>query len=312
MGNSRLVDCTVLSPNHSGKRTHRVDRITPHCVVGQLKAESIGGCFPQGRQASCNYGIGTEGRVCLIVDEANRSWCSSSNSNDQRAITIECASDKAEPYAMNDRVYAKLVDLCVDICQRYGKKKLLWISDKGKALAYNPAEDEMLITVHRWFANKSCPGNWLYARLGELAATVTAKLTGGQQEQPTGDALYRVQVGAYSQKSNADNQMKAIEGKGFDAFIVKAGGLYKVQVGAFKVKANADNMLAKIKAAGFDAFITTKAGQAVSSEPQKKSVTEIAKEVIRGKWGNGADRKKRLEAAGYNYKEVQKKVNELL
>ena len=79
MGNSKLVTCTVKSPNHSGKRTHSIDRITPHCVVGQLSAKSIGGCFTSpSRQASCNYGIGTEGGVCLIVDEANRSWCSSS------------------------------------------------------------------------------------------------------------------------------------------------------------------------------------------------------------------------------------------
>lgn len=179
MSNSSLVDCTVKSPNHSGARTHVVDRITPHCVVGQLSAEGIGNCFPAGRQASCNYGIGTEGRVCLIVDEANRSWCSSSNTNDQRAITIECASDKTEPYAFNDKVYSKLIDLCVDICKRYGKKKLLWIDNKDKALAYNPASDEMLLTVHRWFANKSCPGNWMYARMGDLANKVTTRLGGG-------------------------------------------------------------------------------------------------------------------------------------
>lgn len=179
MSNSSLVDCTVKSPNHSGARTHVVDRITPHCVVGQLSAEGIGNCFPAGRNASCNYGIGTEGRVCLIVDEANRSWCSSSNANDQRAITIECASDKTEPYAFNDKVYSKLIDLCVDICQRYGKKKLLWIDNKDKALAYNPASDEMLLTVHRWFAAKSCPGNWMYARMGDLANKVTIRLGGG-------------------------------------------------------------------------------------------------------------------------------------
>ena len=105
MSNSSLVDCTVYSPNHSGKRTHSIDRLTPHCVVGQLSAETIGACFPKGRDASCNYGIGYDGRVCLIVDECNRSWCSSSNANDQRAITIECASDKAEPYAMKSAVY---------------------------------------------------------------------------------------------------------------------------------------------------------------------------------------------------------------
>ena len=170
MDNSKLVDRTVKSPNHSGKRTHAVDRITPHCVVGQLSAESIGGCFTStSRQASCNYGIGTDGRVALIVDEDNRSWCSSSGANDQRAITIECASDKTEPYAFNDAVYSKLVALCVDICQRYGKTKLLWIENKDKALAYEPKADEMLLTVHRWFANKSCPGAWLFERMGQLA-----------------------------------------------------------------------------------------------------------------------------------------------
>lgn len=59
-----------------------------------------------------------------------------------------------------------------------GKKKLLWLGDKNKTLNYAPAADEMILTVHRWFANKSCPGNWLYARLGDLAARVTAALGG--------------------------------------------------------------------------------------------------------------------------------------
>lgn len=107
--NSSLVSYTKLSPNHSGQRTHSIDRITPHCVVGQLSAESICGCFTSpSRQASCNYGIGTDGRISLCVEEKNRSWCSSSNANDQRAITIECASDMSEPYAMNDKVYLLL------------------------------------------------------------------------------------------------------------------------------------------------------------------------------------------------------------
>lgn len=185
MSNSSLVNCTVLSPNHSGKRTHKIDRITPHCVVGQLSAESIGGCFTStSRQASCNYGIGKDGRVCLIVDEANRSWCSSSSSNDQRAITIECASDKSEPYTMNSAVYNKLVDLCIDICKRNGIKKLLWFADKNKSLSYKPANGEAVLTVHRWFANKSCPGDWLYSRLGDVARRVTASL-GGAVTNPT-------------------------------------------------------------------------------------------------------------------------------
>ena len=113
--NSPLVVYTKLSPNHSGQRTHSIDRITPHCVVGQLSAESICGCFTStSRQASCNYGIGTDGRVLLCVEEKNRSWCSSGNANDQRVVTIECASDMNEPYAMNSAVYDSLVKLCID------------------------------------------------------------------------------------------------------------------------------------------------------------------------------------------------------
>lgn len=186
MSNSSLVSYTKLSPNHSGQRTHSIDRITPHCVVGQLSAESICGCFTSpSRQASCNYGIGTDGRISLCVEEKNRSWCSSSNANDQRAVTIECASDMSEPYAMNSKVYASLINLCVDICKRNGKKKLLWFGDKTKTLNYSPKSDEMVITVHRWFANKSCPGNWLYARLGDLASQVTKKLGGSTTSSPT-------------------------------------------------------------------------------------------------------------------------------
>ncbi len=177
--NSPLVSYTKFSPNHSGQRTHSIDRITPHCVVGQCSVETLGSIFlPTSRQASCNYGIGADGRVGMYVDEKNRSWCSSSNANDQRAITIECASDTAEPYAFKGVVYQKLIELCTDICKRNGKTKLLWLEDKTRTLNYTPASDEMVLTVHRWFANKSCPGNWMYARMGDLASTVTAALGG--------------------------------------------------------------------------------------------------------------------------------------
>ena len=141
--------------------------------------ETLGGIFlPSSRQASCNYGIGADGRVGIYVEEKNRSWCSSSNSNDQRAVTIECASDATKPYAFKDAVYQTLIKLCVDICKRNGKSKLLWLGDKDKTLAYSPKSDEMVLTVHRWFANKSCPKDWLYGRLSDLAAKVTAELGG--------------------------------------------------------------------------------------------------------------------------------------
>ena len=184
--NSPLVAYTKLSPNHSGQRTHSIDRITPHCVVGQCTAEGLGDWFyKSSTQASSNYGIDKDGRVGLYVEEKNRSWCSSSNANDQRAITIECASDTSEPYAFRDIVYQTLIRLCVDICQRNGKKKLLWLGDKDKTLNYSPAADEMVLTVHRWFANKSCPGNWMYARMGDLASKVTAQLGGADTASAT-------------------------------------------------------------------------------------------------------------------------------
>lgn len=206
MSNSKLVSVTKLSPCHSGLRTHTIDRITPHCVVGQLSAESICNCFTSlSREASCNYGIGTDGRVALVVEEKNRSWCSSSNANDQRAVTIECASGLEEPYTMNRKVYKSLVKLCVDICKRNNKTKLLWFNDKAKALNYNPKSNEMMLTVHRWFDYKSCPGNWLYSRLGKLAKTVTKKLQKNEKVKLQGNAglykySYKDPIGGSSKK----------------------------------------------------------------------------------------------------------------
>lgn len=215
--NSSLVSYTKLSPNHSGQRTHSIDRITPHCVVGQCSVETLGDIFyPSSRQASSNYGIGADGRVGMYVEEKNRSWCSSSNANDQRAVTIECASDTTAPYAFKDAVYQKLIELCADICRRNGKTSLVWLGDKDKTLAYSPKSGEMVLTVHRWFANKSCPGDWLYSRLGDLASEVTAAL-GGSSSGSASSVLYRVRKSwsdAASQKgafNNLDNAKKCAD-----------------------------------------------------------------------------------------------------
>ena len=187
--NSPLVGYTRLVSKHSGRRTHSIDRITPHCVVGQVTAARLGDIFSGTRDVSSNYGIALDGTVGLYVEEQNRSWCSSSNANDQRAITIECASDAKPPYAFKPIVYETLVKLCIDICKRNGKKKLLWFGDKTKSLSYSPQSDEMVLTVHRWFANKSCPGDWLYARMGDLAAKVTAALAGENSPNPSPAAV---------------------------------------------------------------------------------------------------------------------------
>lgn len=226
--NSPLISYTKLSPNNSGNRTHSIDRISPHCVVGQVSVESLGNMFANpSRKASSNYGIGADGRVGMYVEEKNRSWCTSSNDNDQRAVTIECASDTTAPYAFNDVVYNRLIELCVDICKRNGKSKLIWINDKTKALSYEPKLDEMLITVHRWFANKSCPGDWLYSRLGNVADEVTKRLSSGNSDNEENSnssskkVLYKVQCGAFSKRENAESLQKRLKSSGFDSFIVE-------------------------------------------------------------------------------------------
>ena len=308
MSNSSLVSYTRLSPNHSGARTHSIDRITPHCVVGQLTVEAIGNVFaPSSRQASSNYGIGKDGRVGMYVEEKNRSWCSSSNANDQRAVTIECASDTSEPYAMNSAVYSTLIKLCTDICKRNGKNKLIWFGDKNKTLNYNPKSNEMVITVHRWFANKSCPGNWLYSRLGDLAEKVTANLGGSSGGTSGGGSsngfpatpfLVKVIIDDLNIRTapSMSGKVKGQTGKGTFTIVEVNDGWGKLKSGAGWIYLE-------------NPSYCTIGGSAGSGG---KSVDELAREVIKGLWGNGADRKNRLTAAGYDYNAVQKRVNELL
>lgn len=174
MSNSSLVTYTKLSPNNSGKRNHIIDTISIHCMAGNLSVENCGNLFANpDRKASSNYGIGSDGRIALYVDEADRSWCTSSSSNDNRAITIEVANTvAADPWPVSNKAYASLIDLLVDICKRNNIKALLWKADKNLIGQINKQN----MTVHRWFAAKSCPGDWLYNRHGEIADEVNKRL----------------------------------------------------------------------------------------------------------------------------------------
>ena len=217
MSNSPLVSYIKISPNKTVPRNHAIDTITIHCVVGQLSVEQIGNVFaPASVQASSNYGIGFNGRIGMYVEEKDRSWCSSNRDNDHRAITIECACDLNHPYAINDAVYNSLINLCVDICQRNGIKELKWKADKsliGKV-------EEQNMTVHRWFANKACPGDYIYNRLGEIAFKVNQKLAeSGNNQNGSTTTLHCVLVGAFSNKTNADNMLIKLKKAGFDGFI---------------------------------------------------------------------------------------------
>lgn len=173
MGNSPLITYTKISPNKTKSRKHVIDTITIHCVVGQCSVVTLGDIFSKSsKAASSNYGIGPDGRIGMYVEEKDRSWCSSNADNDHRAITIECASDIQHPYSINDKVYNSLIELCADICKRNNIESLKWKADKsliGKV-------DQQNITVHRWFSNTTCPGDYIYSRLGQIAADVNVKL----------------------------------------------------------------------------------------------------------------------------------------
>lgn len=304
MSNSSLISFTKISPNKTPNRSHKIDTITIHCVVGQCSVEALGNLFAStAKHASSNYGIGYDGKIGMYVEEKDCSWCSSSTANDSRAVTIEVASDTTHPYAVTDKAYAALIDLVTDICKRNGIKELKWKADKSLI----GQVDKQNMTVHRWFAPKACPGEYLYSRHADIAAKVNKRLK--VQEEPEKDTIYRVQVGAFSNEKNAKTQLQKIEAAGFDAFITQVDGLYKVQVGAFTKKENAQTQMQKVKKAGFDAFITTKGGSSISP---KKTVEELAKEVIAGKWGSGMDRKNRLTQAGYDYEAVQAEVNRIM
>lgn len=324
--NSPLAKYVRLSPCNSGQRTHTIDRISPHCVVGQCSIQSLGGWFSQAStKASANYGIDKDGNIGMFVEEKNRSWCTSSSVNDNRAITIECASDTTHPYAMHDVVFEKLVALCIDICKRNGKKKLIWWPDKNKSLNYNPAPTEMIITVHRWYANKACPGDWLYSRLGTLAARVNAALgsamTTGSDELTDGSELKKPSTVATTSPATSTASHKTVRrgSEGMDVRVLQEIlnklGYTLVVDGIFGSKTYAAVTSFQVKHGldvdGVVGPMTWKALESATSGA-KKTNAELAKEVISGKWGNVPERKQRLEAAGYNFYDVQNEVNKLM
>lgn len=197
MSNSPLVSYTKISPNKTSPRNHKIDTVTIHCVVGQCSVETLGNIFaPTSRQASANYGIGVDGRIGMYVEEKDRSWCSSNAANDHRAVTIEVASDTTEPYAVNAKAYAALIDLLVDICQRNGITKLVWSTNKADRVNH---KNGCNMTVHRDYANKSCPGTYLYERHSQIASEVNKRLgsttTSPELEKPATDVQGAFKVG---------------------------------------------------------------------------------------------------------------------
>lgn len=172
--NSPLVVYKKISPNRTLPRNHRIDTITIHCMACDASVESCGNGFAlKSRRASSNYGIGSDGRIAMYVEEKDRSWCTSNATNDHRAVTIEVANDGGAPeWHISDKAYDALINLCTDICRRNGIKELKWRADKSLIGQI----DKQNMTVHRWFANKSCPGDYLYNLHSRIAAEVNERL----------------------------------------------------------------------------------------------------------------------------------------
>lgn len=212
MSNSKLVNYTKKSPNYS-ERTAKISKITIHHMAGNCSIEACGEIFAKAaNQVSSNYGIGTDGRVALYVDEKYRSWCSSNRENDMMAITIEVANDGGSPnWHVSDKALSKLIDLCVDICLRNDIKRLNFTGDKSGNL-----------TLHKFFKNTDCPGKYLESKMNYICKEVNDRLAINETYNPAvvEKQLYRVQVGAFSKAANAQNLANELKSKGYDAFVV--------------------------------------------------------------------------------------------
>lgn len=218
MSNSKLVNYTKISPNRTSPRQNTIKKITIHHMAGNLSVEGCGGVFAKSSaQASANYGIGTDGRVGMYVEEKDRSWASSSPDNDHQAVTIEVANDVVGGnWHVSDVALAKLIDLCVDICQRNGITRLNYTGDKSGNL-----------TMHKWFAATACPGPYLESKFPYIASEVNKRLSGGgtSSAATSGEQLYRVrktwedsksQIGAYKILSGA--KLLADKNAGYKVF----------------------------------------------------------------------------------------------
>lgn len=277
MSNSTLRKYIHIVGNYSDRQGNGVSRIIIHHMAGNLSLETLGKVM-ESRQSSATYGIDVNGDIGQYVDEAYRPWTSSSWDADKNAVTIEVANNTFAPdWTISDASMKALIELCVDICRRNGITKLNYTGDKSGNLH-----------MHKWYAATSCPGPYLESKFAHIAEEVNKRLNGSTTSTPSKPASN--DLPNYTDEQLADKVIAGEFGNG-DARKTALGSRYNA------VQAIVNRKLS---------------GSYVAPAPSKKSVEEVAKEVIAGKWGNGTDRMKALENAGYNYSEVQNKVNQIL
>ena len=298
MSYSSLVSYTRISPNKTSPRDHKIDTITIHCMAGDLSIETCGNVFaPTSRKASSNYGVGSDGRVGCYVDEADRSWCSSNRANDMRAVTIEVANDGGAEtgWHVSDTAMNSLIKLVADICKRNSISKLIWSDSKDDRINHRNGCN---MTVHRDFKNKDCPGAYLMSKMPYIADEVN-KLLGCSPSS----GVVNSNPAPAPQPAPAPRPTKSVD--------EVAQAVIRGDYG------NGSDRKNRLEAEGYNysviqAKVNELCNRGTPAPKPTKSLDDIAREVIRGSWGNGKDRKNRLEAAGYNYRDVQNRVNQLL
>ena len=294
MSQSSLVSYRDYSAKHwNDRKGSGIKRIVIHHCASVLTVEQLGRIF-QGKQASSTYGIGNDGRVGQYVPEEYRPWTTSGWEPDRNCITIEVSNSAVGGnWPCSDAAMTKLVELCADICKRNGIAKLYYDGKNGTLLR------------HCDYHATACPGPYIKSKTQWICDQVNARLSGSYAQKPAASGtLYRVQIGAFSSKANADKLLAQVKAKGFEAIEVKVGNLYKVQVGAYSKQANANAQLAKVKAAGFkDAFITITGGSTVASGLAPKPTIKVGSNV---RLSNGAKTYTGGSLAAFMYSRVHK------
>lgn len=315
MSNSPMVVYTKISPHRSSRGGRKIEKITIHHMAGFGTIEQCAAEFQKDRKASSNYGIGSDGRVGMYVEEKDAACTSSSYDNDSRAVTIEVANISGDPdWKVSNAALAALIDLCEDICRRNGIPRLNFTGDKSGNL-----------TMHKWFAPTACPGPYLESKFPYIAEEVNDRLAAAEPTEPqqpdpevpedpaapddseTPGTSVAPEGTEAPEDSEAPEDTKAPE---------NPGTRYCVRVGTFANRDNAQRLLAQLSAAGFHGFIDTlNAAEPTKPQPEQpanKSVEEVAREVVWGLWGVGSDRRQRLTEAGYDYAAVQTAVDKVM
>ena len=326
MGYSALTNAAIMSPNHSGSRYNSISKITIHHMAGNLSIETCGNVFLNpNRQASSNYGIGSDGRIACYVDEENHPWTSANWDNDDRAITIEVAnSETGGDWPISQEAYASLIRLCADICNRYG------------IYPYYDGTPSATLTEHCMFVATNCPGPTIHAMQVNhvIENDIRAAMAGGaistpQSTQPASGDVEDLALRAIAGEFGNGDARRAALGDMYSAVQSRInemyGGVtattdYSIDAIAYRVIAgefgNGVDRINALAAAGYDNVAVQQRvneilqGDTASNAPLN-NLSAIAEAVYRGDYGNGQDRINALRAAGYDPDEIQRAVDQI-